>query len=96
MTKVVLTVRPIFILLLWLCFIAAFLTIPIIAFYVLPKALVWLASVIVGELGALVHLRLYVPFNVITWAVAMYILWLTGVIRFATKELKSAVSAVKH
>jgi hypothetical protein len=82
-------INPFLGLVLVLVMFAAVLTIPVIAFYVLPKALVWCINWIIGFLGW------HIPFNLFTWALAMYVLYLLGVVRFATKELKSAVNELK-
>lgn len=82
-------IHPIFALLFMLTMVAAFLTIPVIAFYVLPRSIVWLTDYLLHFVG------LSLPFNLFTWAISMYILWMTGAVRVLSKELKSAVANLK-
>lgn len=81
--------HPIFGLLFMLIVMAAFLTIPVIAFYVLPRSIVWITNYLLHFVG------LSLPFNLFTWAISMYILWITGAVRVLTRELKTAVGNLK-
>lgn len=82
-------IHPAISIVLVLAFVAVFLCIPVVAFYVLPKAIVWMVNYIVHFVGW------HVPFNLFTWALAMYLLWITGVVRIATRELKHVVGELK-
>lgn len=81
--------HPLFGLLFIMIFITMIVTIPVIAFYVLPKALIWAINFLIGFVGW------HVPFNLFTWAIAMYLFWITGVVRLSTRGLKTAVGTIK-
>lgn len=87
--KTKLNVHPLLGLVFILVVIAAFVTIPVIAFYVLPKALIWAVNYLISFVGW------HVPFNLFTWAIAMYLFWITGVVRLTTRGLKTAVGQIK-
>jgi len=65
--------------------VACFITIPIIGFYVLPKGLIIVFNMLLRFMGW------ELPFNVFTWAIAMYLLWVMGILKFTTRELAEHV-----
>lgn len=83
-------VHPIFGLMLMLIIFAGFLCIPVLAFYVAPKALVWLFNWPFVHLMGLSGL----PFNLFTWAIAMYLLWMVGAVRLTFSGLKTALGEI--
>lgn len=64
---------------------AAFIIIPFTAFYLMPKALVWFVNYLIHFVGW------HIPFNVFTWAIAVYVIWLIGIARLVITPLKDAV-----
>lgn len=66
--------------------IACFITLPIIGFYVMPKSLVWLVNIVFDR---------DIPFNLFTWAISMYLLWVLGIMKFTTSQLKDHVKNIK-
>lgn len=88
--KYTIKVHPLIGLLFMLAIVAALIIIPVMAFYVAPKALIWAVNWLVSSPG-----QTRVPFNLFTWAIAMYLLWVTGVVRITTSSLKTAVDQMK-